>query len=84
MVKERPLIHKEINVNIIKLEPQEEIPYHVHKDTKYNYILKGSITDGKKEYLPGDIVENIKGSGHFLIAGPKGCELLVIWCGEKI
>ncbi len=83
MVKERQLLKKELNINIIKLEPEEQIPYHVHKDTKYNYILKGSISDEQREYFPGDIVENIKGSGHSLKAGSGGCEFLVIWCKNQ-
>jgi len=82
MVKERPLISKEkgLNMNIIKLEPGEDISYHVHKDNKYNYILKGSMFTYEKNYVPGDVVENPKGSGHSIKAGPKGCEFLVIWC----
>lgn len=80
MVKEKKLLDKKgIILNKISLEPNEDIPYHVHKETKYNYILKGSISDGKREFKIGDVVENLKGTGHSLKAGKQGCEFLVIW-----
>ncbi len=80
MAKEKQLLNRKININLIELEPGENIPYHVHKDTKYNYVLKGSMSDEVREYLPGNIIENIIGSGHSLKAGEEGCEFLVIWC----
>jgi len=83
MVKENKLLNKDINVNLINLDPEEIIPYHVHKSTKYDYIVKGSISDGKKEYFSGEIIENIKGSGHSIKAGKNGCEFLVIWCKDS-
>jgi len=79
MVRERKILDKDIRINVIELEPEEQIPYHVHKDTKYNYVLKGSISDEKRDYSPGDVIENIIGSGHSLKAGLGGCEFLVIW-----
>lgn len=79
MPKEKKVLDKNVKINVIELEPREEIPFHVHKDTKYNYILKGSMMNQDKECCKGEIVENMKGSGHSIKAGPDGCEFLVIW-----
>jgi anti-sigma factor ChrR (cupin superfamily) len=68
-----------LNISILKIEPHKEIPMHEHLDTRYNYILKGSMSDGNQEYGEGDLVINEKGSKHFLKAGPEGCEFLLIW-----
>ncbi len=83
MVKEKKLLDKEgIKINLIELQPGEQIPYHEHKDTKYNYILRGSMSDERGEYVQGDIVENLIDSRHSIKAGSEGCEFLVIW-GKK-
>jgi len=79
MAKEKHILEKEINVNRIELAPDEKIPYHTHKATRYNYILKGSMSDERGNYVPGDMVENIIGSSHSVTAGPEGCVFLVIW-----
>lgn len=84
MVREKHLLNKEININIIELDPEEQIPYHVHIDTKYNYVLEGSMSDGQREYIPGDVIENVRGSGHSLKASLEGCKFLVIWCKNQI
>lgn len=68
-----------INIYIFKLDPNKKIPLHKHVDTRYNYILKGSMSDADNEYNEGDIVTNQKGAEHFLKAGPEGCEFLLIW-----
>jgi anti-sigma factor ChrR (cupin superfamily) len=70
-----------LHVNVIRLEPGKKIPFHTHKSTKYNYVLKGSMSDEKGSYVGGDVVENKKGTSHSVTAGEDGCEFLVIWCG---
>jgi quercetin dioxygenase-like cupin family protein len=52
---------------------------HKHKVSRYNYILKGSVSDGDQKYIKGDLIINKKGSEHFLKAGSEGCEFLLIW-----
>lgn len=68
-----------LNISVLKIEPYKKIPLHKHSDTRYNYILKGSMSDGKKKYNTGEIIVNKKGSEHFLKAGSRGCEFLLIW-----
>lgn len=72
-----------ININFIKLKPNQEIPMHRHSRLKYDYILQGSITEGRKEYSKGRLIANKKGSKHSLKAGKNGCELLVIFNSSK-
>jgi len=79
MVEEAHILEGKINVNRIRLAPGEQIPYHTHKATRYNYILEGSMSDERRNYVPGDMVENIKGSSHSVTAGLEGCAFLVIW-----
>ncbi len=81
MPKERKVIDTDkLKINNVELEPGEIIPFHVHKATKYDYIVKGSLIIGERKYLPGEIIENLIGSGHSPKAGKDGCEFLVIWC----
>jgi anti-sigma factor ChrR (cupin superfamily) len=68
-----------LNISILKIEPRKEIPSHEHLDTRYNYILEGSMSDENQKYGKGDLIINEKGSKHFLKAGPEGCEFLLIW-----
>ncbi len=68
-----------LNISILKIKPYKKIPLHKHPDTRYNYILKGSMSDGNKKYNKGDMVVNKKGSKHFLKADSRGCEFILIW-----
>jgi len=68
-----------IKVSILRIEPHKEILMHKHTDTRYNFILKGSMSDGNRECGEGDILINEKGSEHFLKSGPSGCEFILIW-----
>ena len=80
-VSEKHLLGGEdgLHMNLLKLEPGRHIPLHKHVDTRYNYVLKGSMSDEHGEYTEGDLVVNEKGSEHSINAGEKGCEFLVIW-----
>ena len=64
---------------IMKLAPGEIIAHHSHSTTKYNFILKGSMSDEDGEYTQGDLVINEKGTSHSVQAGSHGTEFLVIW-----
>jgi len=68
-----------LKISILKIKPNKKIPRHVHADTRYNYILKGSMSDENTKYSKGDLITNKKGSKHFLKAGRAGCEFLLIW-----
>lgn len=68
-----------LNISILKIKPYKKISLHGHSDTRYNYILKGGMSDGNNQYGRGDLVVNKKGSEHFLKAGSRGCEFLLIW-----
>lgn len=68
-----------LNISILKIKPGKKIPMHRHADTRYNYILKGGMSDKNQKYNKGDLIINEKGSKHFLKANSKGCEFLLIW-----
>jgi anti-sigma factor ChrR (cupin superfamily) len=68
-----------LNISILKIEPYKKIPLHKHLDTRYNYILKGSMSDENYKYGKGDLIINEKGSKHFFKASFEGCEFLLIW-----
>ncbi|EKE20321.1 MAG: hypothetical protein ACD_8C00021G0006 [uncultured bacterium] len=68
-----------LGISILKIKPNKKIPMHEHADTRYNYILKGSMSDQNQTYVKGDIVFNEKGTSHFLESGIGGCEFLLIW-----
>jgi anti-sigma factor ChrR (cupin superfamily) len=70
---------KGLNISILKIKPFKKIPLHKHSDTRYNYILKGAMSDGNMTYTKGDLLINKKGSEHFLKAGSRGCEFILIW-----
>jgi len=70
---------KGLNISILKIMPRKKIPMHKHADTRYNYILKGSMSDGNQKYKKGDLIINKKDSKHFLKAGHEGCEFFLIW-----
>lgn len=72
-----------LNISILKISPNRKIPLHKHTDTRYNYILKGSMSDENQKYKKGDLIKNSKGSKHFLKADAKGCEFLLIWHSSK-
>ncbi|MBI2629873.1 hypothetical protein HYW76_02115 [Candidatus Pacearchaeota archaeon] len=87
-IPEKEILADEENgffIYLFKLNPNEEIPFHKHKTTKYNYILKGSMfsiskdKNDSKEIKEGELNVNKKGSEHSVKAGPNGCEFLVIW-----
>jgi anti-sigma factor ChrR (cupin superfamily) len=68
-----------LNISILKIEPDKKIPLHKHTDTRFNYVLKGGMSDKNQKYGKGDLVINEKGSKHFLKADSEGCEFLLIW-----
>lgn len=70
---------KGVNISILKIEPYKKIPMHKHLDTRYNYILKGGMSDGNQKYGQGDLIINEKGSRHFFKANSQGCEFILIW-----
>ena len=78
-IYEKKIMKGKINMNLIKLKPGQTIPWHKHKDNKYNYVVKGSMTDGQRTWKKEDLILNKKGTSHSLKAGKNGCEFLVIW-----
>lgn len=80
-MEEKHLLKEEkgMHINLLELLPQEQIPFHKHKNTKYSFILNGSMSDENRKYKRGDLVTNKKGSEHSVKAGSEGCEFLVIW-----
>lgn len=68
-----------LSISVLKIQAGQLIAPHKHAETRYNFVLSGSMTDGKDLYSAGDIVINEKGSEHYLQAGDEGCEFILIW-----
>jgi anti-sigma factor ChrR (cupin superfamily) len=73
---------KNLQIDIIKLEPNIQYKEHLHPDIEWVYILKGSMSDENGNYNSGDFIINQKNSKHTVTAGENGCEILCFWCGE--
>lgn len=75
---------RNFQIDLMKLEPNTSYNEHLHPDVEWVYILKGSLTDHRGTFKPGDFVVNKKGSRHATKTGPEGCELLCCWCGKVV
>ena len=75
---------KNFQIDIIKLEPNIKFEEHSHPDVEWVYILQGSMSDERGEYVQGNFIVNPKGSKHIVTSGEEGCEILCCWCGEVI
>ena len=72
------LTKENIQVDLIKLEPNSQFDEHVHEAAEWIYVLKGLFSDEKGSYSQGHFVINEKGSKHATKTNAEGCEVLVI------
>ncbi len=68
----------EVQVSLVKLEPNVKFDEHAHETAEWIYVLGGSFSDAAGEYAAGHFVTSAKGSKHATQSGAEGCELLLI------
>ena len=73
---------RNLQMDIIKLDPNTKYNPHSHPESEWVYILAGSMTDENGTYRKDDFLINEKDSVHSVTSGPEGCEILCVWCGE--
>ena len=74
----KELTKEKIKIDIIKLKPNSQFDAHIHKNTEWIYVLKGSFRDEEGTYSRGHFITAEKGSKHTTKSGNKGCEVLVV------
>jgi len=72
------LTNENVEINLIKLEPNSKFDEHSHDKTEWIFILEGSYSDEKGTYSKGHFVIAEKGSKHSTKTGPDGCKVLVV------
>jgi anti-sigma factor ChrR (cupin superfamily) len=83
-VSRKPLARDEarnLQMDIIKLEPGFDDMPHWHDDYEWVYVLEGTIEDEKGIHKAGDFLINDPVNVH----KPKskdGCKLICVWCGS--
>jgi len=77
-VSHKDLIKEDVEIKMIKLDPNTKFAEHTHEKNEWVYILKGSYTDHNGTYTKGHFINNKKGSIHSVQTGEEGCEVLMI------
>jgi anti-sigma factor ChrR (cupin superfamily) len=70
---------RNLQMDMIKLEPNAISPQHTHKDDEWVYVLEGSMSDETGTYNQGDFLVNRKGTAHVVTAGKNGCLILALY-----
>lgn len=73
---------RDLQCDLMKLEPNTQLSSHRHPDWEWVYVLKGSLTDARGTFVAGDFIHNEVGSEHQASTGADGAELFVVWCGR--
>jgi len=74
----------DVQLDLMKLEPNTVLKQHTHPKFEWAYVLKGSLTDQRGTFTAGHLINNPEGSSHEAITGADGAELLVVWCGRVL
>jgi len=77
-VSTKNLSEEDVNITLMKLEPNIKFDEHTHAETEWVYIIEGSYSDHIDTYSKGHFVKNSKGSRHLPTSGPEGCTVLVV------
>ena len=83
-ISRKPLARDEprnIQMDILKIEPGFNDVPHWHDDWEWVYILEGSLEDEKGVHKPGDFLINEKYVKH-KPTSKEGCTLLIVWSGS--
>ena len=60
------------NIILLRVAPNTRIPEHGHTGTEFTHVLQGTLCDGARRYLPGDLMEAGAELEHEPCAGPEG------------
>lgn len=71
---------RNIQMDILKIDPGLNDAPHWHDDWEWVYILEGSLEDEKGVHKAGDFLLNGKDVKH-QPTSKDGCKLLIVWCG---
>lgn len=83
-IERKPLARDEarnIQMDILKIEPGFDDSPHWHDDWEWVYVLEGSLVDEKGTHTAGDFLINEKDAKH-QPKSPDGCKLICVWCGS--
>ncbi len=72
---------RNIQMDLLRIEPGFEDAPHWHDDWEWVYILKGDLVDEKGVHKAGDFLINQKDARHQPIS-KSGCTLICVWCGS--
>lgn len=70
---------RNLQMDLIKLEPGAQSPLHVHTNDEWVYVLEGSMCDETGTYNQGDFLVNKKDTRHIVSAGKEGCLILALY-----
>ncbi|MBS3079053.1 cupin domain-containing protein [Candidatus Pacearchaeota archaeon] len=70
---------RNLEIDLIRLEPSAQSPIHTHKGDEWVYVLEGSMSDQTGTYNQGDFLINQKGTEHQVTAGRDGCLILALY-----
>lgn len=71
---------KNIQMDLMKINPGFNDPTHYHDDWEWVYILEGSLEDSRGKHVKGEFVVNTKDSEH-KPSSKEGCTIIIVWCG---
>lgn len=83
-ISRKPLARDErrnVQMDILKIEPGLNDPPHWHDDWEWVYILEGDLVDEKGIHRKGDFVINEKDTRH-QPRSKEGCTALIVWSGS--
>jgi anti-sigma factor ChrR (cupin superfamily) len=72
---------RNIQMDILKIEPGFKDFPHWHNDWEWVYILEGDLEDEKGIHRPGDFIINQRDVRH-QPTSKEGCTLICVWCGS--
>jgi len=72
---------RNIQMDLLKIEPNFEDQGHFHDDWEWVYVLEGTLEDKKGVHKKGDFLINEKDSPH-KPTSKDGCLLLIVWSGS--
>lgn len=75
---------KNIQFDLVRLEPNAKIVEHIHADFEWVYVIDGSMSDENNVYEREHFINNKAGSKHNVVAGPDGCLIIAVWCGKHL
>jgi putative transcriptional regulator len=66
-----------VDAGLVRMTPGTSFPHHRHLGPEWNMVLEGTLLDGARVYLPGDVFLYDRQSDHLYSAGP-GRDLVMV------